>query len=38
MNPVILLVDDNEEILDFLSSDLSDKYTVLHCIKRERGP
>jgi two-component system cell cycle response regulator len=29
MNPVILLVDDNEEILDFLSTDLSDKYHVL---------
>jgi len=31
MNPVILLVDDNEEILDFLSGDLSDKYKVLTC-------
>ena len=28
MNPVILLVDDNEDILDFLSSDLCDKYQV----------
>ena len=27
--PVILLVDDNEEILDFLSDDLDEKYTVL---------
>jgi two-component system cell cycle response regulator len=29
MNPVILLVDDNEEILDFLFDDLGDKYKVL---------
>lgn len=29
MNPVVLLVDDNEEILEFLSGDLSDKYKVL---------
>jgi DNA-binding response OmpR family regulator len=29
MNPVILLVDDHEDILEFISNDLSDKYTVL---------
>lgn len=29
MSPVILLVDDNEDILDFLSSDLGDKYNVI---------
>src|SRR5213595_1749340 len=29
MKPVILLVDDNEEILDFLSEELSEKYTIL---------
>jgi DNA-binding response OmpR family regulator len=29
MNPVILLVDDNEEILDFLLIDLGDKYKVI---------
>ena len=29
-NPVILLVDDNEEILEFISSDLKDYYTVLN--------
>lgn len=28
MKPVILLVDDNEEILDFLSEELSEKYTI----------
>lgn len=32
MNPVILLVDDNEEILEFLSEDLSSKYTVLKAL------
>ncbi|GGA99362.1 response regulator [Puia dinghuensis] len=29
MNPVILLVDDNEEILEFIEQDLNDKYTVI---------
>jgi DNA-binding response OmpR family regulator len=29
MNPVILLVDDNEEIIEFLTDDLAGKYTVL---------
>ena len=29
MKPIILLVDDNPEILDFISDDLSEKYTVL---------
>lgn len=28
MKPVVLLVDDNEEILDFISDDLSENYTV----------
>ncbi|MXV51007.1 response regulator [Pedobacter sp. HMF7647] len=27
--PVVLLVDDNEEILEFVSDDLSEKYTVI---------
>jgi two-component system cell cycle response regulator len=27
--PVVLLVDDNEEILDFIADDLADKYVVL---------
>lgn len=27
--PLILLVDDNEEILDFISDDLEDKYSIL---------
>lgn len=29
MKPVVLLVDDNEEILDFLSEELCEKYTIL---------
>ena len=29
MKPVVLLVDDNEEILDFLFEDLSEKYSIL---------
>ena len=29
MKPVVLLVDDNEEILDFLFEDLSEKYLIL---------
>lgn len=28
MNPVILLVDDNEELLDFIADDLCEKYIV----------
>ena len=29
MKPLILLVDDNEEILEFVADDLSEKYTVI---------
>jgi two-component system cell cycle response regulator len=29
MNPVILLVDDNEEILDFIEQELNEKYSVI---------
>lgn len=29
MTPVILLVDDNDEILDFLADELSDQYTIV---------
>jgi len=32
MKPVILLVDDNGEILDFVSEDLNEKYTVLKAL------
>lgn len=29
MKPVLLLVDDNEEILDFMSDDLGENYAVI---------
>ena len=32
MNPVILVVDDNEEILDFIEQELNDKYTVVRAL------
>jgi DNA-binding response OmpR family regulator len=32
MNPVILIVDDNEEILDFIGQELNDKYTVIKAL------
>ena len=37
MNPVILLVDDNEDILDFLSNDLGDKYVVLTALNGKQA-
>lgn len=37
MNPVILLVDDNAEILDFLSEDLNEKYTVLKALNGQEA-
>src|SRR5678809_260485 len=35
MNPVILLVDDNEEILEFLSTDLGDRYKIITALNGE---
>src|SRR5882672_2668951 len=32
MKPVILLVDDNEEILEFLEHELNEKYTVIKAL------
>src|SRR5688572_4487383 len=32
MKPVVLLVDDNEEILDFLHEDLCEKYSILKAL------
>jgi DNA-binding response OmpR family regulator len=32
MKPILLLVDDNEEILDFLSEELSEKYSILRAL------
>lgn len=37
MKPVVLLVDDNEEILEFISDDLSEKYTVLTALNGQAG-
>jgi len=37
MNPIILLVDDNEDILDFLSNDLCEKYNVLTALNGENA-
>lgn len=37
MKPVILLVDDNGEILDFLSEDLNEKYTVLKALNGQEA-
>ncbi|HWW38254.1 response regulator transcription factor [Pedobacter sp.] len=35
--PVILLVDDNEDILDFISDDLSEKFQVLVALNGKEG-
>lgn len=35
--PAILLVDDNEDILDFISDDLSEKYTVATALNGEQA-
>jgi len=32
MKPILLLVDDNEEILEFLSEELSEKYSILRAL------
>jgi DNA-binding response OmpR family regulator len=37
MKPFILLVDDNEEILDFVSEDLDEKYTVLKALNGQEA-
>jgi len=35
MKPTLLLVDDNEEILEFLEEELGDKYTLLKALNAE---
>jgi two-component system cell cycle response regulator len=35
--PILLLVDDNEEILDFLADDLANDYTVLTALNGEQA-
>jgi DNA-binding response OmpR family regulator len=37
MKPIILLVDDNPEILDFISDDLSDKYAVVKALNGQEA-
>ena len=37
IKPVILLVDDNEEILEFISDDLDEKYTVIKALDGEEA-
>jgi two-component system, cell cycle response regulator len=37
MNPLVLLVDDNEEILEFLADDLSGKYSILKAMHGEEA-
>lgn len=37
MKPIILLVDDNPEILDFISGDLSDRYSVLKALNSKQA-
>ena len=37
MKPVILLVDDNEDILEFVADDLSDKYTVIKALNGQEA-
>src|SRR5688572_19193077 len=36
-NPVILIVDDNKEILDFIADDLSEKYTVITALNGQEA-
>src|SRR5579872_7034755 len=37
MKPVILLVDDNEEILEFLEQELNEKYTVIKALNGQEA-
>ena len=37
MKPVLLLVDDNDEILDFLTEELSEKYTIFKALNGEEA-
>ncbi|WP_183561382.1 hybrid sensor histidine kinase/response regulator transcription factor [Mucilaginibacter sp. SP1R1] len=37
MKPIILLVDDNPEILDFISDDLSDKYAIIKALNGQEA-
>jgi two-component system, cell cycle response regulator len=37
MNPLLLLVDDNEEILEFLEHELNEKYTILKAMDGQQA-
>lgn len=37
MHPTILLVDDNEEILEFIENELNDKYTILKALNGQEA-
>jgi CheY-like chemotaxis protein len=37
MKPVILLVDDNEEILEFVEHELNEKYTVIKALNGQEA-
>ena len=37
MNPLLLLVDDNEEILEFLEHELNEKYTILKAVDGQQA-
>jgi two-component system cell cycle response regulator len=37
MNPVLLLVDDNEEILEFLEHELNERYTVIKALNGQEA-
>lgn len=37
MNPTILLVDDNEEILEFIADDLNEKYDILTALNGQEA-
>ena len=37
MKPLLLIVDDNEEILEFLADDLSERYTTIKAFDGEQA-
>ncbi|MEO7767086.1 MAG: response regulator, partial [Ferruginibacter sp.] len=37
MKPVLLLIDDNEEILDFIDSELNEKYMVIKALNGQEA-
>ncbi len=37
MKPLILLVDDNEDILDFIENELEEKYSIMKCLSAQEA-